>query len=159
MPYLVDGNNLMGTIAGMKVEDASAREELLQMLSRFCHTKGSKLLVIFDGPPHAGLRKKMHYGRVSARFAGPELDADTAILREIEKSRHPREIIVVTSDSRVYQKARTLGAQAINSRDFHTTVQDCLSVQTEEQIKRGLSGTEVDDWMKFFGFSENEKDE
>lgn len=155
MPNLIDGNNLLGAIAGKKVEDASSREELMNLMFRYCRAAGNKIDLVFDGPPHGGLRNKMHYGRVQVIFSGSERDADSIIIKRIRTSKTPHEFIVVSSDSAVYQKARSLGAKALQSRQFYQQVQLQLTNSDTIENDVAVSENEVDEWMDYFGIEED----
>jgi len=154
MPYLVDGNNLLGVMTGRRPDGDGGRKALIQLLNDYARKKGSKIAIVFDGPPVAGYNKTMHYGPVTATFAGPESDADSVIKRRVKQSRHPKELIVISSDSAVYQFARTHGAQA---RKSQTLYQDMISLQAgndQQQVERNLSGSEIDEWLDYFGLEE-----
>lgn len=157
MPYLVDGNNLMGIMAGRKVSESSARDQLIQQLGRYCRSKGNHVHIVFDGPPHEGRPKAMHLGRLRITFAGPELDADTTIRRAVEASRRVNELIVVSSDSRVYQHARSAGAKAMHCRDFQQDVENMLITADSMDGKTPMSDGDIADWMEFFGLEEEDQ--
>ena len=50
MPYLIDGNNLLGVVLHRRRGDPETRSRLVSSLSRFARTKGCRILLFFDGP-------------------------------------------------------------------------------------------------------------
>ena len=50
MPYLVDGNNLLGSWGGPAIP-GDGRLEVLRRVSAFCRAKGARALLVFDGAP------------------------------------------------------------------------------------------------------------
>ncbi len=51
MPYLIDGNNLIGAIRIIDIRDASAREKMTRMLAGYQQAKRNLVVVVYDGPP------------------------------------------------------------------------------------------------------------
>lgn len=50
MPYLIDGNNLLGSWGGPAVS-GDGRMEVVRRVAAFCRARGAKATVVFDGAP------------------------------------------------------------------------------------------------------------
>ena len=71
MPYLVDGNNLIGQSREQNLKDPHARVRLIRELSQFCRQRAAALTVVFDGEPDAMLpSRNVHLGNLHVIFAG-----------------------------------------------------------------------------------------
>lgn len=139
MPFLVDGDNLLGTWPG-RARSAPERRRLALELSRLEADRGRRVVVVFDGSPPEGL----HFG-ADVHFAGPSTTADARILELLRRAADPAGWIVVTSDRSLGDRCRWLGAR----------IERC------DLFRRRLSGrgggekpereTDVDYWMSQFG--------
>ena len=105
MPYLIDGDNLLGTWPGRKRSDAE-RRKLAFELERFAARRRRKIVVVFDGVPPPGLRIGP-----AVRFAGPGRTADDVILDLLREQHERQGWIVVTSDRSLGDQCRYLQAR------------------------------------------------
>ena len=157
MPYLIDGNNLIGAIKELDTRDKTAREKLTQMLMQYNKVKRNKIKVVYDGPPPDGLLAETHFGPVSVRYAGPDYDADTVIKQLVDRSKSPESIIVVSNDKQVYSYCKWAGSKAMRVNQFYD---DLIKVLEKEGVDgrkfKELNKNEVDDWLDYFGIDENE---
>jgi len=105
MPWLVDGDNLLGTWPGRRRSDAE-RRGLAFELSRFAGRRGQRLTVIFDGsaPPGAAPGP-------GSRYSGAGVRADDVILGLLRETQDRAGWIVVTSDRSLSDQCRWLGAR------------------------------------------------
>lgn len=118
MPYLIDGNNLLGSWGGPAVA-GDGRAEVVRRVAAFCRQRGARAVLVFDGAPFRPELGDQNLGRVSLRFAGPGSDADTLIRHLVDTARRPGEIVVVTSDKAVYSYARTRGASVLRAHEWN----------------------------------------
>ena len=140
MPYFLDGNNLIGRARRTARPTEADRAALVaEVAERLRHSKASAIL-FFDG---AGERSST-LGSLSIRAAGGS--ADEAILREIERSRAPGEIVVVTADRDLSRRAQDLGAKRSSPEDFWRRV-GAGGGQAQKQKETAI---DVEDWMKYF---------
>ncbi|MCK5220283.1 MAG: NYN domain-containing protein, partial [Candidatus Aminicenantes bacterium] len=51
MPYIIDGNNLIGSSPDISLEDSNSRKEIVAIVKKFQKKKNSKIIVVFDGEP------------------------------------------------------------------------------------------------------------
>ena len=59
MPYIIDGNNLIGSSRDISLDDKDAREKIVNLIRKFQESKNTKITVVFDGEPSAGLVKNL----------------------------------------------------------------------------------------------------
>jgi predicted RNA-binding protein with PIN domain len=155
MPYLIDGNNLIGAIRVIDIRDKTAREKMTRMLGAYQRAKKNRVTVVYDGPPPDGIRPVTHIGGLRVIYSGPESDADTRIRRIIDESSDPKSLTVVSSDRQVYSHARWRGARAMRVMAFYEELQRALGrVGREAAEFDALSSDEVDDWIRYLGLED-----
>lgn len=118
MPYLIDGNNLLGSWGGAAVP-GDGRREVLRRVAGFCRARGARATLVFDGAPFRADLGAQEMGRVSLRFPPPGADADSVIRETIDRAARPAEITVVSSDKAVYSYARTRGAAVLRAHEWN----------------------------------------
>jgi hypothetical protein len=138
MPYLIDGDNLLGTWPGRRRSDAE-RRRLAFELDRFGRRLRRRVVVLFDGlaPPGQDLGHDV-------RFAGPGRSADGEILAWLRTQDDPRGWIVVTSDRSLGDQCRYLGARVERCHDFRPRL--CAGGDDEKPEREG----ELDYWLRQF---------
>lgn len=146
MPYLVDGNNLIGR-AGRGTASDEDRSALIRELSDRLRRTRARVVVFFDG---GGGPTSL--GTLSIRFSGA-VTADDAIVREITRSRSPREELVVTADRELARRARDAGGRALTPEEFWSRF------GSERGAKKPASTDEprvdVEEWTRFFEDEKN----
>ncbi len=146
MPFLVDGNNLIGRAGRGKASDED-RSALIRELSDRLRQTRARILVFFDG---AG--KAVSLGSLSIRFSG-SMTADDAIVRELARSRTPREELVVTADRELARRARDAGGRALTPEEFWSRF------GSDRGAKKSGSTAEprvdVEEWTRFFEDEKN----
>jgi len=140
MPYFLDGNNLIGLARRTSRPTDADRAALVNEVADRLRRSRASAVLFFDG---AGQRSST-LGSLSIRAAGGS--ADEAILTEIEWSRAPGEIVVVTADRDLSRRARDLGAKASSPEDFWRRVG---AGGGHEQKEKGAA-IDVEDWIKYF---------
>src|SRR5438128_8683013 len=109
VPYLIDGNNLLGSWGGPQGGD-DRRHEVVRRVAAFCRGRNARATVVFDGHPLRDDLAAQELGPVSVRVPPPGTDADSLIRELVERAARPAELIVVTSDKALYSYVKTLGA-------------------------------------------------
>ena len=94
MPYILDGNNLIGRVRRTAKPSAEDRAALVAEIAGRLRQTRAKATIFFDGP--AGERTAS-LGSLSVRVPSGG-SADDAIVREIERAKAPGEAVVVTAD-------------------------------------------------------------
>lgn len=155
MPYLIDGNNLLGSWGGPRDED-DGRAVVVRRVAAFCRAKNVKATVVFDGHPLRPDMASQELGLLSLRVPPPGGDADTVIRELVERAPRPAELIVVTSDKALYSYVKTLGASVLRAHEWN-------SLERHAPARgRGASDgsdkpdheSDVEGWLKKFGGSE-----
>ena len=156
MPYLIDGNNVIGAIPIIDIRDSGAREKLSQLLSRYQKAKGNSIVAVYDGPPPDGSPGELHMGRLKIIYAGPKSDADTRIKNMIREARSPGQWIVVSSDKQVFSYCQWAGAKTMRVMPFYEDVKRTLESAGEEIGGQAMHSEDVEDWLSYFGIEEAE---
>jgi len=118
VPYLIDGNNLLGSWGGPAVP-GDGRLEVVRRVAAFCRAKGARATIVFDGASFRPELAEQNLGAVTVRFPAQGLDADSLIRAIVDDVDRPGDWIVVTSDKPVYSYARTRGARALTAREWN----------------------------------------
>jgi predicted RNA-binding protein with PIN domain len=144
MPYLVDGNNLIGS-AGRGRASEDDRAALVRELAERLRRTRARILVFFDGSGES-----LSLGSLSVRFAGAAT-ADDAIVRELARSREPRETTVVTADRDLARRARDAGARASTPREFWSRFGSEGGAKKPAPSKSSAEPrVDVEEWTRFF---------
>jgi predicted RNA-binding protein with PIN domain len=148
VPYLVDGNNLIGAERGGRAsrEDQAA---LVREVSDRLRSTRARVVLFFDG---AG--DPLSLGSLSVRFAGATT-ADDAIFREVERSNRPQEVTVVTADRELSRRARDAGGSTTTPSEFWKR----FGAQARPSPRSGGEArVDVDDWLEWFSDDRNRKE-
>jgi hypothetical protein len=160
MPYLIDGNNLLGVILGHDEDFAPVTDaQLCGDISRYLAGRGASGELVFDGSgPHN--KAPFHCLRaLDVCFAGTGSDADTVIESKLHACPQPRRMVVVSDDRRLRGAARSYRARSLRCLDFWPRVVAFKTRRpgpSEPAGKRhGLSDRETREWMESFGLEGN----
>ena len=115
MPYLIDGNNLLGVVLHRRRGDPETRSRLVSSLSRFARTKGCRILLFFDGPKEYDL---FPLASDLELFFSQEREADELILETLESSRNWGETLLVSADRELINYARGRKVSVLSPRSF-----------------------------------------
>ncbi len=119
VPYLIDGNNLLGSWGGPAVS-GDGRTEVVRRVAEFCRAKGARATVVFDGAPfRPELGAGQDLGRVTLRFPPQGRDADSVIREILDGAARPGDLLLVSSDKALYSYARTRGAGALRAQEWN----------------------------------------
>ena len=153
MPYLVDGNNLLGSWGGPRGGD-DRRAEVVRRVAEFCRLRGAKATVVFDGHPLRGDMAQQQLGDLTLRVPERGQDADTVIRELIDRAPRPAELIVVTSDKALYSYARTMGAAVLRAHEWNALER---RIEQGREVAPGREKPEreedVEGWLRRFGGS------
>ena len=151
MPYLIDGNNLLGSWGGPAVP-GDGRAEVVRRVAEFCRAKGARAVLAFDGAPFRPDLGGQELGAVSLRFPPPGRDADSLIRGLVDAAPRPGELVVVTSDKPLYSYARTRGAQVLRAHEWNA-LERGAKPRAPKGSTRGEKPdreTDVAGWLKRF---------
>lgn len=151
MPYLIDGNNLLGSWGGPALP-GDGRHEVVRRVAAFCRAKGAQATIVFDGAPFRPELADQQLGAVSVRFPGPGRDADSLIREIVDGAARPAELVVVSSDKPVYSYARTRGARVLRAHEWNAVARDARPRARARDAKseKPERETDVEGWLKRF---------
>ena len=153
MPYLIDGNNLLGSWGGPAVL-GDGRIEVLRRVAAFCRSKGARAILVFDGAPFRPDLDAQQLGPVSLRFPSPGRDADSLIREIVDGYAKPGELVVVTSDRPVYSYARTRGARVLRAHEWNALARPAgpgaSPARADATREKPDRETDVEGWLKRF---------
>lgn len=133
--YIIDGNNLIGKIKSLqelqRKDKQSSREGLVNILNRYFAGKKTKLTLHLDGYPNLPLY--LSKGKIAY---SENQTADIKIREEIERSKNPKLIILVSSDQSLINYARVNSATVMKSEEFYKEIEKSQDKNEEnERIK------------------------
>lgn len=141
MPYILDGNNLIGNASPTEEERGALVAELAARLRR---TRATAMLV-FDG----SRRAQTILGSLTVRD-GFAASADDDIVRQVEESRDPRGVTVVTSDRALSTRVRNAGAKTLPPEKFWSRFGKSPHPAGERE-----DPVDVEEWMSYFEDEQN----
>jgi uncharacterized protein len=131
--YIIDGNNLIGKIKSLKElqkkDKQGSRGGLVNMLNNFFAGKKLKTTLHLDGHPNTAL----NYSKGKVVYS-EKRSSDSMICEEIDNSKNPKLITVVSSDNRIINYARANSCTSIKSEDFYKGIKKSYE-KNEEQEK------------------------
>jgi len=151
VPYLIDGNNLLGSWGGPAVP-GDGRLEVVRRVAAFCRARGARATIVFDGVPFRPELEGQQLGAVTVRFPAPGRDADSLIREIVDGSARPAELIVVSSDKPVYSYAHTRGARVLRAHEWNALGRDARprGRVREAKAEKPERETDVEGWLKRF---------
>jgi predicted RNA-binding protein with PIN domain len=151
MPYLFDGNNLLGSWGGPP-EGGDGRPEVVRRVAAFCRARGVRATIVFDGHPLRPDLASQELGPLSLRVPGEGRDADSLIREIVETSARPSELIVVTSDKALYSYVKTLGASVLRAHEWNALARRVVPGRASGTASEKPDREEdVEGWLKRFG--------
>lgn len=148
MPYLIDGNNLLGSWGGPRGDDG--RAEVVRRVAAFCRAKGARAIIVFDGHPLRHDMETQTLGAVAIRVPPEGQDADDVIRDIVKRAPRAGDLIVVTSDKALYSYVKTLGARILRAHEWNALARTAAPAASEAGEKPDRE-TDVDGWLKRFG--------
>lgn len=155
MPYIIDGNNLIGSAPDFSLGDPDSRGKMVSIIRKFQESKNTRVTVVFDGEPQGSERLNPINSKLTVVYPRYGLSADDEIKRLLQGNPNAKETTLVTTDRELKTFARELGARTVNSIEFYYTLKKTSATQgkKEETLKRvnaRVSQNEVEQWLKIF---------
>lgn len=150
MPYLIDGNNVIGGFGNLDPDPHKSRKRLIGELAMFIKATRQKVRVVFDGAQDPDFPEGSRMRGVQISYAKSGSDADQRIKDIVRRSTSPRDIVVVSSDRDLSSFVSAKGAKTISSRAFRQELdraREKLSMTEKANLSMKI---DVDEWMKFF---------
>jgi predicted RNA-binding protein with PIN domain len=125
--WLIDGMNLIGSRPDRWWNDRDrAVRRLIGDLDRYAAATGEAVTVVFDRQP-PGVPPGAHRAAVVAFASRRGRDAaDDEIVRMLAEDQAPGSVRVVTSDRRLVERVRHLGAEVTSSTSFRRRMDQAL---------------------------------
>jgi predicted RNA-binding protein with PIN domain len=120
VPILIDGHNLIGRLPRLSLQSDDDEEELVRLLKSYQARTGGVITVVFDPGVIYALPQTRRHGAIEVVFAPHGSSADAVITRRVQRSRDPHGWLVVTSDHKLAERAKRLGARVRSADDFAT---------------------------------------
>ncbi len=155
MPYLIDGNNLLGSWGGPAIR-GDGRVEVVRRVAEFCRARGAQGILVFDGAPFRPELGDQALGRVTVRFPAEGRDADSVIRDVLDRAARPAEIVVVTSDRALYSYARTRGASVLRAHEWNALARGATPAPHRRRGASATQGdkpereTDIEGWLRRF---------
>lgn len=130
MPTLIDGYNLLFSYLLAHGDLKQEREKLIVSLADLLKKAKKEATVVFDSHAPKTPATKGHFGSLEIIFTDQGEEADDYILRKIKASRRPAQILVVTGDKKLAERARRLLAKTTSIKDWF----QLTAKQAEKQI-------------------------
>lgn len=150
MPYVIDGNNLLGSWGG-PAEGDDGRAAVVRRVAAFCRARGARATLVFDGHPLRPDMEAQDLGPLRLRVPPPGQDADTVIREIIDGAQRAGDLVVVTSDKALYSYAKTAGASVLRAHEWNALDRRAgrpTDVTAGEKPERE---DDVEGWLRRFG--------
>lgn len=135
--YIIDGNNLIGKIPSLKKSQAKDNQAnrfgLISILNSYFAGKKITLSLHFDGFE----KEKLHLSKGKLIYSNNK-SSDTKIREEIERSKNPKLITLISSDREIINFARVNSCSVILSEDFYSVICKSKEINEEKQIIKDL---------------------
>ena len=145
MPYLLDGNNLVGSARRTSQPSEEDRAALIREIAGRLRRTKARAVLFFDGSGGGA----SSLGSLSVRYSGTS-SADDAIVGAIESSRTPHEHVVVTGDRGLACRARDAGAGVLAPDVFWQS----FGASRPPGEKKDTA-VDVEEWMNYFADPKN----
>jgi predicted RNA-binding protein with PIN domain len=153
MPYLIDGNNLLGSWGGPRQDD-DRRAETVRRVAAFCRARGARATLVFDGAPLRPELANQELGPLSLRVPPQGQDADDVIRDLIERAERPADWIVVTSDKALYSYVKTLGAAVLRAHEWNALEKRLVGRSEPAGGEKPEREDDIEGWLRRFGGEE-----
>jgi predicted RNA-binding protein with PIN domain len=153
VPYLIDGNNLLGSWKTCAAPGEDGRAEVLRRVAAFCRSRGASAVLVFDGAPWRAGLPRQSLGRLTVVFPEEGSDADEVIRRTVDRAARPTDWTVVTSDKAVYSYARSRGTAVLRAHEWNALERSARSRPVPGSEKPDRE-EDVEGWLRTFGSGE-----
>ncbi len=148
MPLVVDGHNLIGRMADLRLDDPADEAKLVARLRTYAARTGRRITVVFDQGLPGGRSRELSGGGVEVIFAPTGRSADEILRARLRRARDPRALTVVSSDRALIAAAQARGARVVRAEDFAAQLSAPPAVEPEPDER--LSPEEVAEWLRVF---------
>lgn len=155
MPYIIDGNNLIGSSPDISLDDVESRKKIIGIIKKFQLKKKNKIVVVFDGEPDEFIVENDSSDKLIVVFPKFGASADDEIKKILDSYDYFRDVVLITSDRELKEIGRKKGARIVNSIEFYFELKRVYRASGKIEMKQKridtkLSDGEIDQWMKIF---------
>ncbi len=155
MPYVIDGNNLIGFSPDIEYDAPDSRIRLIDLIKKYQSVKKNNIILVFDGEPENGPHYQKYSNKFRIIYPNYGESADEVIKKLLNEFSTLNDVMVITSDRELKQYAKDKGAKVINSIEFYHEVKRFAKFykkkkMSDKRINIKLSEKEVDNWLKIF---------
>lgn len=156
MPYIIDGNNVIGGSPDLVQSEGGSRQKMIDMVVQFQKQRKNSVILVFDGARGDEQVPTGADGRFSVLFPQEGESADDLIVRLMNEYTNCRDVVLVSSDKKLKDLAKEKGGRTLNAIEFYYDLKRANRIQDrreekEKRIHGEISDNEVDHWMKIFG--------
>lgn len=154
MPYLIDGNNLIGAAPDLDLRDPRSRDGLILKLLAFQRATRKRIRLVFDGPADGEPAILAVNDKFTIHHPSPGESADDVLEAMMVRGVDRRQTVVVSSDRGLRDFARARGLQTRTALEFAREVQGALRERRRarelEKHERAPSPLETKLWNEVF---------
>ena len=119
MYYLIDGYNLIFSLIESKNNFQTLRQQVISALQKQFARRKISGMIVFDGAHRRDEESGLSYpSPLIAAYAPKGQSADEYIVEWIEKSKHPKQITVITNDRGLERHVKSAGAKVQPNDEF-----------------------------------------
>ncbi len=143
--YILDGYNIIHEMPSLlKVSLEKARQGLVNYLQTY-QPQGSlrnEITIVFDGSPDVitPFPTKEHHIHI---IFTTKSSADEKIIKIVENSKNPRNIIVITNDREIKETVRALNAQTLSPKAFLQPKKKIIKLKYAKPFPETEQGKEI----------------
>ena len=154
MPYLIDGNNVIGQAADLDLGDPRSRDGLILKLLAFQRVTRKRIRLVFDGSPEGEAAVLAVNDKFTVHHPPAGESADDVLEAMIARGVDRRQTVVVSSDRGLRDFARAHGVRTLTSPEFVREVRAALrerrAARELEKHDRPPSPLETKLWHEVF---------
>ncbi len=156
MPFVIDGNNVIGSSPDLVQAESGSRQKLIDMVLKFQKHRNNSVVLVFDKSPGDEALPLIDDGRMAVLFPDEGERSDDLIARLISEYSNCRDVVLISSDKKLKDLAKEKGGRTMNAIEFYYDLKRVNRIQDrrqekEKRIHGEISDNEVDQWMKIFG--------
>ena len=153
MPILIDGNNLLHSLAPNRRNRSELRRHTLD-LTRY---ESIRVIVVFDGPPPETTAEREDLGNVSIVYSC-ERSADDVIISLLPEGKPAADWVVVSDDRGLARRARSAGAGVRSLAEWRGRRGRRPAPPLRPRAEAKLSSHEIAEWEDYFSTGGDEND-
>jgi predicted RNA-binding protein with PIN domain len=151
LTYIIDAYNVIHRDPLFRVrakkDIAGAREHLIALTSGFAIRGKKKVIIVFDG---TGRDEEGNPSGVQIIYSEPGKNADIRIKELIAKSKNPRNLVIISSDSEVARYGKLYACRIMLADKFMGELSRGKDRPVDEKPS-SMSKQEQEEWLRLFG--------